>query len=136
MIVKSIMVNNISIGVGCPRGALHVLKGTAFELSPYSVLCTRVYTVMYPRVHSCIHACTQRRSLLLRLGVHVGCAEWLSSALQKGSYQGNEWARASSIDSLCPALWLAFLCSFPIPPINNVPACEGIGNLRSDLELW
>ena len=79
------MVNNISMGVGYPRGALHVLKGTAFELSPYAVLCTRVYTVVYPRVHCCIHACTQRGSLLLRFGEYVGCTNGLTFTLWIGS---------------------------------------------------
>ena len=99
--------------MGYPRGVLHVLKGTAFELSPYAVLCTRVYTVVYPRVHCCIHACRQRRSLLLRLG-----------------------ALLNSINRLFSALQLAFSRHRPYVPINNVPACEAGGNLRCDLELW
>ena len=89
------MVNNISIGVGYPRGALHVLKGTAFELSAYAVLCTRVYTVVYPRVHCCIHACTQRRSLLLRFGEYVGCTNGLYFTLWMGSPRLARRARAS-----------------------------------------
>ena len=99
--------------MGYPRGALHVLKGTAFGLPSYSFLCTRVYTVVYPRVHCCIHACTQRRSLLLRLG-----------------------ALLNSINGLFSALQLAFSRHRPYVPINNVPACEAGGNLRCDLELW
>ena len=99
--------------MGYPREALHVLKGTAFVLPSYPLLCTRVYTVVYPRVHCCIHACTQRRSLLLRLGVYVGCTNGFSSARQKGFTQ----------------LLLYSL-------INNVPAYEDRGNLRCDLELW
>ena len=110
------MVNNISIGVGYPWGALHVLKGTAFELSPYAVLCTRVYTVVYPRVHCCIHACTQRCSLLLRLGalfcsmdgLLVYSANGLSSARQKGSCQLGGWTPLSAMNGLVPALWIAF----------------------------
>ena len=99
--------------MGYPRGALHVLKGTAFELPSYPVLCTRVYTVVYPRVHCCIHACTLGRSLLLRLGVLL-----------------------DSINGLFSALQLAFSRHRPYVPIDNVPACEGGGNLRCDLELW
>ena len=122
------MVNNISIGVGYPRGALHVLKGTAFELSPYAVLCTRVYTVVYTRVHCCIHACTQRRSLLLRSGALFYSMDGLLFTLRMSSPRLARRARASSTAGL-PLL-------LPYPPINNVPACEGIGNLRCDLELW
>ena len=35
--------------------------------------CTRVYTTVYPRVHNCIHACTQVRSkyLLSRARLYV-----------------------------------------------------------------
>ena len=99
--------------MGYPRGALHVLKGTAFVLPSYTLLCTRVYTVVYPRVHCCIHACTQRRSLLLRLGALLSCTNRLSSALQ-----------------------LAFSRHRPHTLINNVPAYEAGGNLRCDLELW
>ena len=102
------MVNNISIGVGYPWGALHVLKGTAFELSPYAVLCTRVYTVVYPRVHCCIHACTQRRSLLLRIGALFYSMDGLSSARQKGSCQLGGWTPLSAMNGLVPALWIAF----------------------------
>ena len=99
--------------MGYPRGALHVLKGTAFGLPSYPVLCTRVYTVVYPRVHCCIHACTQRRSLRLLLGALLNSINGLSSALQ-----------------------LAFSRHRPHTPINNVPAYEDRGNLRCDLELW
>ena len=99
--------------MGYPRGALHVLKGTAFVLPSYSFLCTRVYTVVYPRVHCCIHACTQRRSLRLLLGAPLSCTNRLVSALQ-----------------------LAFSRHRPYVLINNVPACEAGGNLRCDLELW
>ena len=105
------MVNNISIGVGYPRGALHVPKGTAFELSAYPVLCTRVYTVVYPCVHCCIHACTQRRSLLLRFGALVYSANGLSSARQEGSCQLGGWTPLSCAGGLVPTLWIAFsLC--------------------------
>ena len=31
-------------------------------LLPRKDECTRVYTIIYPRVHYCIHACTQLRS--------------------------------------------------------------------------
>ena len=92
------MVNNISIGVGYPWGALHVLKGTAFELSAYPVLCTRVYTVVYPRVHYCIHACTQRRSLLLRLGALFYSMDRLLFTLRMGSPRLSRRARASWAD--------------------------------------
>ena len=86
--------------MGYPRGVLHVPKGTAFELSPYPLLCTRVYTVVYPRVHCCIHACTQRRSLLLRLGTLFYSTNGLSSARQKGSCQLHGWL--FSVPSLRP----------------------------------
>ena len=35
--------------------------------------CTRVYTTVYPRVHNCIHVCTQVRSkyLLSRARLYV-----------------------------------------------------------------
>ena len=35
--------------------------------------CTRVYTTVYPRVHNCIHACTQVRSkyVLCRARLYV-----------------------------------------------------------------
>ena len=33
--------------------------------------CTRVYTTVYPRVHKCIHACTQVRSKYLLCGAHL-----------------------------------------------------------------
>ena len=38
------------------------------------------------------------------------------------------WARASST--------AGFSLFLPYAPIINVPACEGGGNLRYDLELW
>ena len=82
-------------------------------LPSYALLCTRVYTVVYPRVHCCIHACTLGRSLLLRLGTLL-----------------------NSINGLFSALLLAFSQLLPYVLINNVPACEGSGNLRCDLELW
>ena len=78
--------------MGYPRGALHVPKGTAFELPPYSFLCTRVYTVVYPRVHCCIHACTQRRSLLLRIGALLNSINGLSSALQLAIFRHRPYA--------------------------------------------
>ena len=47
------------------------------------VLCTRVYTLVYPRVHYCIHACTLSRSKYLLSSAIVGtsiplliCWEW------------------------------------------------------------
>ena len=33
--------------------------------------CTRVYTTVYPRVHYCIHACTQVRSKYLLYGARL-----------------------------------------------------------------
>ena len=96
------------------RSFLLVIPSLA--LTPYSVLCTRVYTVVYPRVHCCIHACTQRRSLLLRLGalfcsmdgLLVYSANGLSSARQKGSCQLGGWTPLSAMNGLVPALWIAF----------------------------
>ena len=95
------------------RPRLRLLVITPFVLPSYLFLCTRVYTVVYPRVHCCIHACTQRRSLRLRLG-----------------------ALLNSINGLFSALQLAFSQLLLYSPINNVPACEAGGNLRCDLELW
>jgi len=63
----------------------------------------------------CVHACTQRRSLLLRLGVYVGCTGWLSSARQECLYQLGGRTPLSCTEELVPAPQLAFLCSFPIP---------------------
>ena len=47
------------------------------------VLCTRVYTLVYPHVHYCIHACTLHRSKYLLSSTLVGtsipqlmCWEW------------------------------------------------------------
>ena len=42
-------------------------------LLPRRHKCTRVYTTVYPRVHNCIHACTQVRSkyLLSRARLYV-----------------------------------------------------------------
>ena len=43
------------------------------HLLPRRDECTRVYTTVYPRVHNCIHACTQVRSkyLLSRARLYV-----------------------------------------------------------------
>ena len=50
---------------------------------PRGVLCTRVYTLVYPRVHYCIHACTLSRSKYVLCRALVGmsipqlmCWEW------------------------------------------------------------
>ena len=83
------------------RSFLIVIPSLA--LSPYAVLCTRVYTVVYPRVHCCIHACTQRRSLLLRFGEYVGCANGFSFTLWIGSCLLCEWALLGSPEGLVPA---------------------------------
>jgi len=101
---------------------------SSLVLPSYPHLCTRVYTVVYPRVHCCIHACTQRRSLLLRFGALFYSMDGLSFTLRMSSPRLARRARTSSTAGL-PLL-------LPYPPINNVPACEGIGNLRCDLELW
>ena len=42
----------------CVLGA----ERTSIHLLPRGEECTRVYTVVYPRVHNCIHACTLPRS--------------------------------------------------------------------------
>ena len=96
-------------------------------------VCCFVYTCVYscvPTCNCCIHACTQRRSLLLHLGVYVGCTNGLSFILWMGSYflykwallgspeglvparrmdtsQLYKWARADSVDGFCSALWRA-----------------------------
>ena len=53
----------------CVLGA----ERTSIHLLPRGEECTRVYTVVYPRVHNCIHACTQPRSkyVLYRALLHV-----------------------------------------------------------------
>ena len=47
-----------------PDGSICVLgaERTSIHLLPRGEECTRVYTVVYPRVHNCIHACTLPRS--------------------------------------------------------------------------
>jgi len=42
----------------CVLGA----ERTSIHLLPRGEECTRVYTVVYPRVHNCVHACTLPRS--------------------------------------------------------------------------
>ena len=55
-------------------------------------MCTRVYTIVYPRVHYCIHACTLSRSKYV-----------LSSTLVCTSIpQLTYWAEVSLWDTQCP----------------------------------
>ena len=53
-----------SQGAYAPDSSICVLgaERTSIHLLPRGEECTRVYTVVYPRVHNCIHACTLPRS--------------------------------------------------------------------------
>ena len=74
-----------------------------FVLSCLLSLCWHSHRMLF-----CVHVCIQRRSLLLRLGVHVGCTNGLSSARQKGSCLLGGWTPLSCTEGLVPTLWIAF----------------------------
>ena len=134
------------------------------SLSPLTVLSTSFFPACYPFVgalsvscfvytcvYSCVPTCTLlytrvyaeafittsfRGSLLLYGWALLGSPEGLVPTRRMDTSQHNEWARANAMDSLFSSLRQAPLVIVMAPPINNVPACEGIGNLRYDLELW
>ena len=122
-------------------------------------LCTHVYTVVYTRVHRGVHyyfvsglsfslwmGFSLRRgglSFTLWMGscflygwALLGSPGGLVPARRMDTSQLYEWARTSTMDSLLLFAVAGSSHHRYGSPINNVPACEGGGNLRCDLELW
>ena len=60
-------------GVYAEDRSIRVLgvENPSVYLLPRRDECTRVYTTVYPRVHNCIHACTQVRSKYLLCRAHL-----------------------------------------------------------------
>ena len=99
--------------------------------------CVPTCTLLYTRVYTeAIITTSFRGSCLLCEWALLGSPGGLVPARRMDSSQLCGRARANTMDSLFSLPWWAPLVIVTAPPINNVPACEGGGNLRSDLELW
>ena len=133
-------------------------------LSPLTVLSTSFFSDCYPFVgtltvccfvYTCVYSCVPTCTLLY---TRVYTEAFITTSF-RGAGRLYEWAllgsperlvlarrmdtslyygrvRSSTTEGFVSTLQLAFSRHRPYTPINNVPACEGIGKLRYDLDLW
>ena len=107
--------------------------------------CVPTCTLLYTRVYTEAFITTSFRGssqlyewalLGSTKGLVSARTEGLVPARRMGTSQLYGRARTSTMDSLFSSPWWASPVLVTASPIDNVPACEGIGNLRYDLELW